>query len=176
MDREFLEWVSQTIYDNPKVCQTGPEKDNEQRTRIAFVRYDIQKDKEYFIDAMSYKIILSVGLQTTKLAIHPMVLTKSGWVEFEEPFEHILWDDDHLLFKPLVAIIEKSYQEDREKSLKKIQQKFLGGKTTDVDPLTALYNDIKEEAREANAKPKKTGAFGGGDAQIMDFTKEDWKE
>src|SRR5271170_4842129 len=128
---KFLECISEIIYNNPKAVKIL----NEHRRQFGLVVFDKQQSKvETLVDAMGYQIFFHIKDTETKLKIQPIVLTSRGWVEVDEPLEGVLTGKDHFLFKPLPNIIMKSYAEELEKNLEKIETKFIKKQVSDTDP------------------------------------------
>jgi hypothetical protein len=170
-NKKFLEELSEIIYNDPKNVRVV----NKYRHQYSLIRFHKHAPGiEELVNETAWRIALSIQDVKTKLTINEIVLTEGGWVMTETSFTDTLTGKEHLLFKPLPAHIEKTQETEEQKELDKLEEKFIKKQTSDVNPLTQLYAEMKDKAEGKTSQ--KVTALGKGNPALIDFTKAPTEE
>lgn len=169
MEKKFLEHISQIIYENPKIVKVR--KDG----ALTFVHYDKVPpgDHDIVADCNGYQIVVKVEDDRTRISIQPLTIAKveqgyrAIWMEVGDPYEEVVWEDHHL-FKPLKAHVEKEHEKFREEAFGKIVIRFLDKNTSELDPIAQI---IVAQQQAEEEPPEKVTSFGKGDTELIDFTR-----
>ena len=167
--------MSDIVSGNPKIVKIF----NLHRGKFGFVHYEKQSNMSLLVDAMGYQIYLDIKEKETKIRVQPMILTQRGWMEIEDERSGVATGKDHLLFKPLPDLIVKAQEIEEQKAINKLEEKFLKDKTTEVDPLSILYDEVKGKAideidlEDKAASKSKRRAM---NPELIDYTKAHWDD
>jgi hypothetical protein len=165
-NKKFLEELSEIIYNDPKSVRVV----NKYRHQYSLIRFQKHAPGiEELVNETAWRITLSIQDAKTKLTVAEIMLTEGGWAMTDTSFTDTLTGKEHLLFKPLPTHIEKIQEIEEQKELDKIEEKFIKKQTSDVNPLTQLYNEMKDKAEGKTSQ--RVTALGKGNPALIDFTK-----